>query len=72
MNAIAPGGVDSPMTNVVDFPAGRDFKLIEKSIAPGNKMIDPSEPAGLISFLSSDEAASITGTVIPIDHGITC
>jgi meso-butanediol dehydrogenase/(S,S)-butanediol dehydrogenase/diacetyl reductase len=72
VNAIAPGGVDTPMTNVVDFPAGMDFKLIEKSIAPGNKMIDPSEPAGLISFLSSNEAASITGTVIPIDHGITC
>jgi NAD(P)-dependent dehydrogenase (short-subunit alcohol dehydrogenase family) len=34
-------------------------------------MIDPAEPAGLISFLSSDEAASINGTIIPIDHGIT-
>ena len=72
VNAIAPGGVDTPMTNVVDFPEGMDFKLIEKSIAPGNKMMSPSEPAGLIAFLSSDEAAAITGVVIPIDHGITC
>jgi meso-butanediol dehydrogenase / (S,S)-butanediol dehydrogenase / diacetyl reductase len=71
VNAIAPGGVDTPMTNVVDFPEGMDFKLIEKSIAPGNKMMDPSEPAGLIAFLSSDEAAAINGVVIPIDHGIT-
>jgi len=71
VNAIAPGGVATPMTTKVDFPEGMDFDLILKSMAPDNKMIDPSEPAGLISFLSSDEAASITGAVIPIDHGIT-
>ena len=71
VNAIAPGGVDTPMTTTVDFPEGMDFKLIEKSIAPGNKMMSPSEPAGLIAFLSSDEAQAITGVVIPIDHGIT-
>lgn len=71
VNAIAPGGVATPMTSRVDFPEGMDFDLILKSMAPDNKMIDPSEPAGLISFLSSDEAASINGTVIPIDHGIT-
>lgn len=71
VNAIAPGGVATPMTSKVDFPEGMDFDLIMKSMAPDNKMIDPSEPAGLISFLSSDEAASITGTIIPIDHGIT-
>lgn len=71
VNAIAPGGVSTPMTSKVDFPEGMDFDLIMKSMAPDNVMIDPSEPAGLIAFLSSDEAASINGTVIPIDHGIT-
>ena len=32
----------------------------------------PSQPAGLIAFLASDEADGITGTVVPIDWGITC
>ncbi|MEZ5181837.1 MAG: SDR family oxidoreductase [Acidimicrobiales bacterium] len=72
VNAIAPGGVQTPMTNRVEFPEGMDDELIAKSIAPGYYMMSPDDPAGLIAFLSSDEARMITGTVIPIDHGITC
>lgn len=71
-NAIAPGGVETPMTGAVEFPEDMDWKLIRKNMAPENQMISVEEPAGLISFLASDEAAAITGTVIPIDHGITC
>jgi NAD(P)-dependent dehydrogenase (short-subunit alcohol dehydrogenase family) len=71
VNAIAPGGVETPMTGTVEFPEGMDFDLIRKTTAHGFKMIKADEPAGLIAFLSSDEAASITGTVIPIDLGIT-
>ncbi len=71
VNAISPGGVSTPMTGTVQFPDGMDFDLITKTIAPGNKMLDPSEPAALIAYLSSDEAAGINGAVIPIDHGIT-
>jgi enoyl-[acyl-carrier-protein] reductase (NADH) len=49
-----------------------DQKLIMKSIAPEYQMLPPDSPAALIAFLSSDDAEGITGTVIPIDHGITC
>jgi len=72
VNGVAPGGVKTNMTSKIDFPAGMDFKLIEKTIAPDNWMLDPSQPAGLIAFLASDEATGMTGTVVPIDHGITC
>ena len=72
VNAIAPGGVQTPMTNRVEFPEGMDNDLIAKSIAPGYHMMSPDDPAGLIAFLSSDEARMITGTVVPIDLGITC
>ncbi|MEO6627490.1 MAG: SDR family oxidoreductase, partial [Aquihabitans sp.] len=72
VNAIAPGGVETPMTGTVEFPEDMDWKLLRKNMAPENQMISPDEPAGLISFLASDEAAAITGTVVPIDHGITC
>lgn len=70
-NAIAPGGVATPMTNRVDFPEDMDFTLLEKTFAADMKMMDPSEPAALISFLASSEAESINGTVIPIDNAIT-
>jgi NAD(P)-dependent dehydrogenase (short-subunit alcohol dehydrogenase family) len=72
VNAIAPGGVATPMSSVIDWPDDIDWSLIKKTMAPDNKMLDPSEPAGLISFLASDEAAGITGVVVPIDHGVTC
>lgn len=71
VNAIAPGGVATPMTSQVEFPEGMDFDLIQKTIAFDNKMMDPSEPAALISFLASDEASSINGAVVPIDNAIT-
>jgi NAD(P)-dependent dehydrogenase (short-subunit alcohol dehydrogenase family) len=72
VNAIAPGGVATPMSSVIDWPDDIDFSLIRKTMAPDNHMLDPSEPAGLIAFLASDEAAGITGVVVPIDHGVTC
>jgi NAD(P)-dependent dehydrogenase (short-subunit alcohol dehydrogenase family) len=72
VNAIAPGGVQTPMTNRVEFPEDMDNDLLAKSIAVGYHMMSPDDPAGLIAFLSSDEARMITGTVIPIDLGITC
>jgi meso-butanediol dehydrogenase / (S,S)-butanediol dehydrogenase / diacetyl reductase len=71
VNAIAPGGVATPMTGAVAFPEGMDFDLIAKSMAVDNKMLTPEEPAGLIAFLASDEAAGINGAIVPIDHAIT-
>jgi len=72
VNAISPGQVDTPMVNTIDFPEGMDWKLMRKAMAQGNRSLSTDEPAGLIAFLASDEARSMTGTVIPIDHGITC
>lgn len=71
VNAIAPGGVETPMTKRVDFPEGMDFSLMAKTMAPGNKMLPPTQPAALISFLASEECDGINGVVLPIDHGIT-
>ena len=71
VNAISPSGVATPMTRRVDFPADIDFDLISKTMAVDNKMLEPSEPASLIAFLSSDEASGINGAVIPIDHAVT-
>lgn len=71
VNAIAPGGVDTPMTGAVAFPEDMDFSLIRRTMAIGNKMLPPEQPAALISFLASDECDGINGTVVPIDHAVT-
>ena len=72
VNAISPGQVDTPMVNTIDFPEAMDWKLMRKAMTVNGKSLPPDEPAGLIAFLASDEAAAITGAVIPIDHGLTC
>ncbi|HEY4377071.1 MAG TPA: SDR family oxidoreductase [Acidimicrobiales bacterium] len=71
-NAVAPGGIDTPMTKDIDFPEGMDWKLMQKNMAPEMRMLPPSGPAALIAYLASDEADGITGAVVPIDWGITC
>jgi 3-oxoacyl-[acyl-carrier protein] reductase len=37
---------------------------------PLGRLGDPDEVAGLVRFLASDEAAFITGAVIPVDGGL--
>ncbi len=72
VNAISPGQVDTPMVSTIDFPEAMDWKLMRKAIPPRGLSMDPSQPAALIAFLASDEATPITGTVVPIDYGLTC
>ncbi len=65
-NAVAPGFIESRMTDAL--PEGvRDTYL--KSI-PVGRYGTPSEVANLVVFLSSTEAAYITGQVVHIDGGL--
>ena len=66
VNAIAPGVIDTPMTQV----------LAENVIAQKMKHIElkrlgqPEEVADLIMYLSSDLSSHVTGQVIRVDGGI--
>ncbi len=70
VNAIAPGGVDTPMTRNFAMPDDADFDLIRPGISP-RSMSTPEQIAALIAFVASDEAANIHGAVISADHGLT-
>jgi NAD(P)-dependent dehydrogenase (short-subunit alcohol dehydrogenase family) len=65
-NAIAPGPVDTPMTEVLHSPA---FRLTYTSAIPMKRYGRPSEIASLASFLASENSAYITGAAIPVDGG---
>jgi 3-oxoacyl-[acyl-carrier protein] reductase len=63
VNNIQPGPTRTDMTaSAIDM-------LVERS--PLKRIAEPEEIAGLISYLSSDEARYLTGSSITIDGGLT-
>ena len=65
-NAIAPGPVDTPMTEVLHSPA---FREAYTGAIPMKRYGRPDEIAGAVAFLASENAAYITGAAIPVDGG---
>jgi len=71
VNAIAPGGMDTPMISQFGFPERakpEDFAAITSPIG----YADPAEQAGLIAFIASDEGRYMIGQIVSMDGGITC
>lgn len=66
VNVIAPGFIDTDM--MAPYAAYREN--MEKQI-PAGRFARPEDVAGLAAFLMSEHAAYITGTVLPIDGGLT-
>jgi NAD(P)-dependent dehydrogenase (short-subunit alcohol dehydrogenase family) len=69
VNAIAPGPFESKMTAfVLDTPDKRDAVA---GMVPLGRIGRADDAAGLVLFLSSRAGSYLTGTVIPLDGGIT-
>jgi 3-oxoacyl-[acyl-carrier protein] reductase len=65
-NVIAPGFVETDMTDVLP-----DEKKAEYVAAiPLGRMTTADEVAAVVRWVASDEAAYITGAVIPVDGGL--
>ncbi|MBK8018357.1 MAG: SDR family oxidoreductase [Betaproteobacteria bacterium] len=65
-NAIAPGPVDTPMTRVFHSP---QFRQMYTSAIPMKRYGTQEEVADAVAYVSSEGAAYVTGTVIPVDGG---
>jgi 3-oxoacyl-[acyl-carrier protein] reductase len=66
VNAVAPGFIETPMTD----PLPQDLKDKMKSMIPLARFGTDKEIAAAVVFLSSDEAAYITGQVLDINGGM--
>ena len=67
VNAIAPGFIETDMSEAVRNKAG---DLIKKMI-PMRRLGQPEDIAKLAVFLASDDAAYITGQVLTVDGGLS-
>lgn len=65
VNAVAPGLIETEMTQLDDTVLGEAMKMI-----PLRRMGTVDEVAGLVSYLMSDEAAYVTRQVISINGGL--
>jgi NAD(P)-dependent dehydrogenase (short-subunit alcohol dehydrogenase family) len=70
VNAVAPGGVDTPLIASFSLPEGADRKQIYR-ITSRMGFCTPDQVAAAIAFLASDESAYTTGAVLAVDGGIT-
>ena len=66
VNVVAPGFVDTEMTAVLT----EDQKAAILGQVPLARYASVEEVAGVVRFLASDDAAYITGAVIPVDGGL--
>jgi 3-oxoacyl-[acyl-carrier protein] reductase len=66
-NAIAPGFIDTPMTQ--QLPEERKQELMNQ--VPLGFLGTPRDVAEVIAFLASEEARYITGQVVTVDGGIS-
>jgi len=65
-NVVAPGFVETEMTAAL----AEETQASYKGQIPLGRFASAAEVAGVVRFLASDEAAYITGAVIPVDGGL--
>jgi 3-oxoacyl-[acyl-carrier protein] reductase len=66
VNAVAPGVIETDMSNFTKTESGRRITLAMQAL---NRIGQPSDVADVIAFVASDGARWITGANIPVDGG---
>ena len=66
VNAVAPGVVETDMSNFTKSENGRNFALGMQAL---KRIAQPDDIGGVVAFLVSEEARWITGDIIHVDGG---
>jgi 3-oxoacyl-[acyl-carrier protein] reductase len=66
VNTVAPGVIDTDMSNFTKTEAGRDAALGMQALKRIGK---PEDVADVVAFLASEAARWITGASVPVDGG---
>jgi len=65
-NVVAPGFIATDMTAALP----EETQATYKAAIPAGRFATTDEVAGVVHFLASDDAAYVTGAVIPVDGGL--
>jgi 3-oxoacyl-[acyl-carrier protein] reductase len=66
VNAVAPGVVETDLSNFAKTDAGRDFALNMQAL---KRLAQPDDIGPAVAFLASDDARWITGDILRVDGG---
>ncbi|CAK7204836.1 putative secondary metabolism biosynthetic enzyme [Sporothrix eucalyptigena] len=69
INCIAPGTINTPMTQGMEKRSGIRVPTSSQAI---DRQADPLEVANVIAFLASDESTFVTGSTYNVDGGHLC
>ena len=65
-NVVAPGFIETDMTAALPEETQKQYK----ASIPAGRFATADEVAGVVTWLASDDAAYISGAVIPVDGGL--
>lgn len=65
-NVVAPGFINTDMTKALPEDTQKNYL----SSIPAGRFAEPEEVARVVRWIASDEAAYISGAVIPVDGGL--
>ena len=70
-NAVAPGSTDTPMLEESARLYGLESAGAFAAQQPIERLLEPEEVAAMLVWLAGEHAGGVTGTLIPVDGGLT-